>query len=161
MCPLSPRTSHWNPTLCQVALKAARSQLCWTARPKTTIRWQLGYSSKRGCQLPCLHLIPNATLQESSLLMSFFRGLLRWHAIQRSIPVNFAYTYIWITWVLTCVTGAAQFSEYAQIASKQHGSPHLANSVPATQPIGAESAFKTPFCRRKVLSCPHSSYSWV
>lgn len=84
MCPLSPRTSHWNPTLCQVALIAVQSQLCWTAWPKTTVRWQLGYGSKHGCQLPCLHLIPHATLVESSLLMSFFEVC--WDDMHSSVP---------------------------------------------------------------------------
>lgn len=95
MYPLSPRTSHWNPTLCQVALIAVRSQLCWTAWPKTTIRWQLGYSSKCGWQLPCLNLIPNAALQQSSLLMSFSRSGDDIH----SIRVHFTYSDERIAWV--------------------------------------------------------------
>lgn len=44
---------------------------------------------------------------------------------------------MWRGWL-----GAVRFSESIQIASEEHGSPHLANSVPTTQQIRAESVFK-------------------
>lgn len=146
MHPPSPRTSHWNPTLCQVALIAVRSQLRWTAWPKTTIRWQLGYRSKYGCQghvSTWYQMLHCKSLHCSCL----FRGLGRWHAYQRSIWVNFTYSHEWTTWVLTCLTDAARFSKCAQIASEKHGSPLLANTIRATQQIRAESVF----CRGNVL----------